>query len=424
MSRSLADWLSWQQSLHPRQIDLGLDRVRRVLDRLHIATPAGRVFAIAGTNGKGTTAHYLAALMAASGWRPGVYSSPHLVRYNERIRLGDRYVADAELISAFEAVEAARQGESLTYFEFGTLAAAWLFAQGQLDAWVLEVGLGGRLDAVNAIEPDFSLITGVDLDHQDWLGDSIEAIAAEKAGILRGGRPGFFGGAKVPDSLRRHAADIGAELRIAGRDFGYEISGSDWRWWLGNRVRRPHLPLPTPGDDAVLGNISLALAGGAVCDETLVDPQALGRVLAGDAPAGRFQHVTFRQRDWLLDVAHNPQAARVLGARLDALERADRTTVVIGMHASKDTENIVRPLSGLARRWIVCRAGEAAGADPADLARRLRTLVLGDVAWRDAPADALLLALAGSRPGDLVVVCGSFEVVGPSLEWLGAAPGD
>lgn len=423
MRRSLADWLSWQQTLHPRAIELGLERVRAVLQRLDCPAPPGRVFTIAGTNGKGTTAHYLGAILNAYGWRTGVYTSPHLVRYNERIRLAGAEATDDELIAAFEAVEHARQDEALTYFEFGTLAALWVFSRAQLDAWVLEVGLGGRLDAVNAIDPDFSLITTVALDHEDWLGHTLEEIAAEKAGILRGGRPGFYGGRNLPAAIRAHAAAIDADLRIAGQHFGYTRDVDTWQWWSGSERRLVDLPVPTLGDDAQLANMSLALAAAAESAPGRFVAAPLHAALGAGPPPGRFQQLFRHGREWLLDVAHNPQAARALAARLARLNSPADHTIVIGIHANKDLENVLVPLAPLARRWIACRAGEGAGLDPAELAARLATAVDGEVTWRETPGDALQLAVAQGQAGDRIIVCGSFEVVGPALEWLQWDPG-
>lgn len=423
MRRSLEDWLTWQQSLHPRAIELGLDRVRAVSERLDLAPPPSRVFTIAGTNGKGTTAHYLAAIMAEYGWRVGMYTSPHLVRYNERVRMGGTLATDEELIASFECVEAARGDTPLTYFEFGTLAALWLFQRAALDAWVLEVGLGGRLDAVNVIDPDFSLITTVARDHEDWLGHSLEDIAAEKAGILRPGRPGYFGGADVPAAIRKHARVIGADLRLAGKDFGHARHGDSWRWWSAGGLRVEQLPLPAPGDEPQLANISLAIAAAAECLSALAAPDLLTAAVSMPPPPGRCQQLSLHERDWVLDVAHNPQAAAVLTDHLRGQTAPEATTVVIGLHVNKDLQTIVRSLAPLARRWIACRAGEQAGFEPAELAARLAPLVTGRVVWRDRPADALQLALELSDPGERILVCGSFEVVGPALEWLNRAPG-
>lgn len=420
MDRSLEDWLNWQQGLHPREIELGLSRVSSVLTRLELSPPPHRVFTIAGTNGKGTTAHYLAALMDAAGCRTGVYTSPHLVRYNERIRVAGKLATDQELVTAFEAVETARQTDALTYFEFGTLAALWLFDRAELDAWVLEVGLGGRLDAVNALDADFSLITSVDLDHQDWLGDSIELIAAEKAGILRPGRPALYGARQLPEAIIRRAADIQADLRVAGRDFGYERAADAWSWWCKPATERRELPIPAPGDNPLLANISLALAAAATCAPGLVEERQIRLALAGEPPAGRSQQLLHLDRHWLLDVAHNPQAARALARRLENVAPHETMTIVLGLHGNKDVDNIVRSLAPFARRWICCRAGQYAGAEPAGLASRISKLVAGVVDWRDSPADALQLAVDQSQSGQWVVVCGSFEVVGPALVWLGA----
>lgn len=422
MRRSLAEWLTWQQSLHPRDIELGLSRVRTVFQRLELAPPSGRVFTIAGTNGKGTTAHYLGALLAAASWRAGVYTSPHLVRYNERIQVAGACVADADLVAAFERVDEARQGTSLTYFEFGTLAAFCVFDACALDAWILEVGLGGRLDAVNVVDADFSLITTIALDHEDWLGHSLDDIAREKAGILRPGRPGFVG-ADLPPAIQEQAANIGAELRVAGEDFGHARGSQGWDWWSASGLRFADLPLPDPGHESQLANISLAMAAVAHCEPDLLHHDTLRAALTGAPPPGRCQRLRRKDREWVLDVAHNPQAAASLAASLAGQKAPAATTIVIGMHANKDVDGLAAALRPLASHWIACRAGEGAGLDPAALAGRLGQLVDGEVDWRDRPADALQLALDRSQSQDRILVCGSFEVVGPAMQWLGWMPG-
>jgi dihydrofolate synthase/folylpolyglutamate synthase len=393
-----------------------------VLNRLEITPPPGRVFTIAGTNGKGTAVHYLGALLTASGWRCGIYTSPHLVRYNERIRLGPAFAQDAELVSAFEAVEARRRQVPLTYFEFGTAAAAWLFDRAGLDAWLLEVGLGGRLDAVNAIDPDYSLITSVAMDHEEWLGHTIDEIAREKAGILRAGRAAFYGASPVPAAIAGRAAAIGAPLSVAGEDFGHAREGESWRWWNA-ALELPDLPLPEPGDAPQLANLSLALAAAAACDPALVSRERVLTAVGAGGPPGRFQRLARHGRTWLLDVAHNPQAAEALAVKLRSLAPAKDTTVVVGLHANKAVDGFLAPLRGIADRWIACRAGARAGLGAGELAARVADQVQGEVLWRDDPADALALALARSAPGARIVVCGSFEVVGPALDWLGASPG-
>ncbi|MEJ2128086.1 MAG: Mur ligase family protein [Woeseiaceae bacterium] len=238
----LSDWLARLETISSREIDLGLERVSRVLDRLELPL-ADRVFHIAGTNGKGSSVAMLESLLKSTGARIGCYTSPHIINYNERIRIDGIDASDEQIISSFERVETVRGEEELTYFEFGTLAALVLFADAGMDTLILEVGMGGRLDAVNAVEPTASLITNIALDHCDWLGESIEAIAFEKAGVMRAGKPAIFGARDVPQAIIDHADDIGAELRLAGTDFDWELHGETWSW-RGAKTRLDELVLP------------------------------------------------------------------------------------------------------------------------------------------------------------------------------------
>jgi dihydrofolate synthase / folylpolyglutamate synthase len=322
-ARTVGDWLRWQESLNRRPIDMGLERVRAVLGRLGLRSPPGRVITVGGTNGKGSTITLVHDVLRAAGAHPGLYTSPHLVKYNERIRIGDRPVADAALISAFRRVEAVREGAPLTYFEFGTLAALACFAEAGCDTWLLEVGLGGRLDAVNALDPDIALITTIGLDHQEWLGDSIEAIAAEKAGILRGGRPAFYGDTPVPAAIRARADEIGAELRVQAEDFSFaRVAAGGWSWsWPGSGgvQRIDGLRAPAHWTAAQFRNATLALAALArLLPASAFTAALLNPVLMRSSPPGRFQVVS-REHEWILDVAHNPQAAAVLREQLATL---------------------------------------------------------------------------------------------------------
>ena len=306
MSRkTLSDWLAWQETLNPAEIDLGLDRIRSVANQLHLAPPVGRVVTIAGTNGKGSTASTIEALLRAGGLRTGLYTSPHLVRYNERVSVAGRPVNDEQLVEAFEAIEAVRGETPLTFFEYGTLAAMLIFSEQECDAWVLEIGLGGRLDAVNLIDPDVSVITTVDLDHQDWLGDTVEAIAAEKAGIMRPHKPVFYGDQPVPEAVKDRASDLGARLYMADSDFHAEQKAAGWDW-QGSVTELEDLPLPVTGGTAQIRNQSLALAAVECLDPRLLNhASVIHEQLQVSLPRGRCQLYS-DTHDWVLDVAHKP----------------------------------------------------------------------------------------------------------------------
>ena len=326
---TLADWLAYLEELHPQAIALGLERVLRVARNLGIAT-GFPIITVGGTNGKGSCCAMLEAILRQAGYRTGCYTSPHLVRYNERVRIDSLEVADDVLCRAFEKIEGARNDITLTYFEFGTLAAMLAFIEAGVDVAILEVGLGGRLDAVNIFDADCALIASVDLDHQDYLGDTREAIGFEKAGILRSGRPAVCADAEPPDSLVNHAREIGADLMVIDRDFGFVAEPQQWRYW-GPGGKRHGLPHP-----ALRGAFQLGNAAGCVTAlDSLrarlpVTAQDLRSGLLHAEVAGRFQVLPGRPMV-ILDVAHNPHAARALAANLASMPAGGRVLAVFAM---------------------------------------------------------------------------------------------
>lgn len=421
---SVADWLRWQESLHPRPIDMGLDRVRAVFGRLGLKPPAGRVILVGGTNGKGSTITLLHDCLRAAGGNPGLYTSPHLVRYNERIRIDDRPVTDAALVRAFERVEAARHSVPLTYFEFGTLAALVSFAAAGCDTWLLEVGLGGRLDAVNVLDADLALITTIGLDHQEWLGHSIEAIAGEKAGILRNGKLALYGNAPVPAAILARAESLGADLQTYGADFGYarDGAGGDWHWH-GESHRFDGLRAPAHWTSAQFRNATLALAALARLTPTVPLTAAfLNPVLLRSSPAGRFQ-VVRREHEWILDVAHNPQAAAVLREQLGTLPAPPGgprdVTVVTALLADKAIAEFVAELSPAAGRWIISGVDDPRASSEAGMRAAMAAAGVHAVTWEPRPAAAFEHARQVTAAGGRIVVCGSFRIVAPALQWLG-----
>jgi dihydrofolate synthase/folylpolyglutamate synthase len=417
MSRSLAEWLRWQQELHVHWMDLGLERVLGVATRLAVARPPGPVLTVAGTNGKGSTCALLERLLLELGLRVGTYTSPHLVRYNERIRLGGEPAGDGQIVEAFERIEAARGDTTLTVFEFGTLAALLTFEASRCEAWVLEVGLGGRLDAVNIIDPDYSVITTIGLDHEEYLGSTIEAIAAEKAGILRAGVPAYFGDRAVPAAIRDRARVLGAPLRSLGNGFDFRRRSRSWAW-QGRGHAIEGLAYPPGATAAQLRNVSLALAvledyrGGIP-----LPPERLNEVLRSARPPARFQ-VVERSHEWVIDVAHNPQAAAVLREQLQTLPTAS-TTIVLGMLSDKRIGEFVAELEPIAAAWIACGVDDPRARSAADIAASLRERVSGPIHVGGGPHESFGLAERLSSPASRIVVCGSFRVAGPALEWLG-----
>jgi len=415
---SLADWLTWLETLSPAEIDLGLDRVLEVLDRLQVARP-DRVIHVAGTNGKGSSVAMLEALFLKPGDRIGSYTSPHVTRYNERIRINGEPVSDAQIIAAFERVEAVRQSVPLTYFEYGTLAAIVILESSQVDTAILEVGMGGRLDAVNAIEPDAGIITNVSLDHCVWLGEDIESIAVEKAGILRSDKPFVFGAADVPDSILVSAEKLGADLLLPGRDFEYTKDADNNTWsWSGRRLKLTGLEMPALSGDIQLQNAAavLALVEALQLDE-LLDRELLNGAFGGLQLAGRCQTIR-TDRKWLLDVAHNAEAASVLSDHLADMDTSARTIAIIGMLQDKDLSGIVSPLLDHVDSWIAVSADAARALPGRELAAGIAHLSDKPCLIADSPAEAMEHAREQTTAKDLILVTGSFYVVGPALEWL------
>lgn len=418
---TLAAWLTHLERLHPRAIDMGLERVRAVKARLGL-TPRFPVVTVGGTNGKGSTCAFLEAMLAAGGHRVGCYTSPHLLRYNERVRIGGREVTDAGLCRAFEAVEAARGDISLTYFEFGTLAAMILFMEAGVDAAILEVGLGGRLDAVNVFDPDVAVITSVALDHLEYLGPDREHIGREKAGIFRAGRPAVCADPDPPASLLAHAQALGARLRLAGRDFGHEPGGGHWRFWRqegGVAQVRDGLPLPALAGAHQLGNAAAAIEVLTLLPPHLRPTDAGIRhgLLNVRLPA-RFQ-VLPGQPPRILDVAHNPHGAKALAANLARHPCAGRTLAVFGMLADKDIEGVVRVMAQAVDEWFLADLAPPRGAPAGRLAQALDAA--GVRAPRRAfatPREACCAASVSAGRDDRILIFGSFHTVADVLAEL------
>jgi dihydrofolate synthase/folylpolyglutamate synthase len=415
LTRTLNDWLALLERRHPRPIELGLERVARVRDRAALA-PAFPVIVVGGTNGKGSTCAMLEAMLSSAGFRVGLYTSPHLLRYNERVRVGMREVDDAALVEAFEHVEAARGEVALTYFEFGTLAALDVFQRGALDVAVLEVGLGGRLDAVNAFDADCSVVTTIDLDHMEYLGPTRESIGFEKAGIFRAGRPAVCADEDPPRSLLDHAAAIGAQLRLIGRDFGCRAGPHDWHYWSA-RGRRSGLPHPALRGAYQITNASAAIAALEALQARLaVDMGAVRRGLIEVCLPGRFQVLPGRPQV-ILDVGHNPQAARVLADNLGAMPRAGRTLAVFGMLADKDFEVVAAAMLSAVDRWFVCSLSGPRGASAEQLrAAIVRLRADAEIESCADPAAAFARAREAARDDDRILVFGSFYTVGGVMQ--------
>ena len=415
--RTLAEWLDHQQRIHPRSIDFSLERIRAVLQRLGLERPRVPVITVGGTNGKGSVTALLEAVLSAAGWRVGLYSSPHLTRYEERIRIGGCEIDAGQLSAVFERVEAARGDLALTYFEYGTAAALAAFAAADASVLVLEVGMGGRLDAVNAVAADVAVVTSIGLDHCEYLGSTLEAIGREKAGIFRADRPAIYGSLAMPGSIASEAARIGARLERLGADFGAELGAHEWSWQRGV-ARLDGLPPPGLAGRIQFDNAATALAALAAA-ELLPPRAAIAQGLAGVRLAGRLERLPGAV-EWIFDVAHNPASAAVLAAALGELPCRGRTLLVIGMLTDKDVAGVGSALaSALGTRDLVCTVslpGER-GLGAEALAARL-ALVLGRPLATALSVEAgCAWAAKAARPRDRVVVCGSFLTVGPAREW-------
>jgi dihydrofolate synthase/folylpolyglutamate synthase len=421
---TLADWLDYQQRVHPQAIELGLERVRTVWERLGAPAPAPLVITVGGTNGKGSTVAFLEAMLAADGRRVGAYTSPHLLRYNERIRVAGDDVDDAALIDAFERIEAARAHGpgapvALTYFEYGTLAALWIFSRSALDVALLEVGLGGRLDAVNLVDADAAIVTTVDLDHQDWLGDDRDSIGREKAGIFRAGRAAIVGESEPPATLLAQAARIGADLRLAGRDFAYARGAGGWSWRAGDAQLA--LPPPRLAAPCQLANAAAAIAAlHALRDRLGWNPPAIGEGVARARIGARLQRFA-GPPELIVDVGHNPQAARALAQWLRAEPAAGRTLAVFGALGDKDVRGIVAALRGEVDEWLLAGLD---GDSPRGLAAEPLRAAIGEAFGATAEpsrhADvgkALAAAFAQAQAGDRILAFGSFFVAAAALRF-------
>lgn len=409
---TLPDWLSYLESLHPKTIELGLERVRAVKERLGLA-PDFPIITVGGTNGKGSTCAFLEAMLSAAGYTVGLYTSPHLLRYNERVRVSRRDADDEALCRAFAAVEAARGDVALTYFEFGTLAAVWHFVQQGVDVAVLEVGLGGRLDAVNAFDADCSIVTSVDIDHTDYLGNSREAIGFEKAGIYRSGRPAICADPNPPQSLLDHAAAIGARLWRVDQEFGFEEGTDIWRYF-GPAGRRDALPYPALHGRFQLYNASAALAALDALSLTVSDASVV-KGLAAATVAGRFQ-VLPGKPVFILDVAHNPHAAAALAKNLSDLPGGGKTYAVFAMLADKDVAGVARILKGRIDHWLVAGLDVPRGMAAQDMLRLLREAgVTAPMEGFGTVAEACRRACELAGESDRIAAFGSFYTVADVL---------
>jgi dihydrofolate synthase/folylpolyglutamate synthase len=424
--RTLPDWLEYIERQHFKSIDMSLDRLRAVADRMGMEKPARHVVTVGGTNGKGSTVAFVEAIARAAGLSVATYTSPHLLRYHERVRIDGVEADDASLVAAFEAVEAARSDEAgavspLTYFEYGTLAALWLFARRDLDLAVLEVGLGGRLDAVNLIDPDVAVITTVDLDHQAWLGDTIEAIGAEKARIARAWAPLVLGDDDPPSSVLGHAYAIGASAIRIGCDFFFSPPAEGAAHWTWREVGcELELPMPALAAPVQLRNAAVAIAAMRALPVDLPGTAFVEGVRTACAPA-RLQRFVHEGVEIVVDVGHNPQAARALADWLAAAPVEGPVHAVFAVLGDKDVAGVVEALASRIDRWWLAGLADVAARG---LAVDAFAATLQDTAaaegTRCATVDAAIdAALRDTPAGGRILVFGSFHTAGAALSRFG-----
>lgn len=412
--QSLDDWLIRLERIHPSAIAMGLERVAQVRDRLGLKLSCP-VVAVAGTNGKGSVCAMLESIYACAGYKVGLYTSPHLLRYNERIRVARREVADEALVESFRRIDAARGDVLLTYFEFGTLGAVDIFMRENVEVAILEVGLGGRLDAVNAFDSSCAIVTGVDLDHIEYLGNDRNSIGREKAGIFRPGRPAICGDEDPPSALVEHAQAIGAPLHLLGRDYGFNAEPGQWQFW-SHSGKRSSLPHPALRGAYQAGNAATVLeALDQLKDELPVDMGAIRRGLLETDLPGRFQVLPGRPLT-ILDVGHNPHAARGLAASLDMLPKGGRILAVFAMLKDKDIDGVVAAIHGRIDEWLVAGLDVPRGADAGRIANALESAgVHAPVTKFDTPEQAYRQAIRSAGQNDKILVFGSFYTVGAVL---------
>ncbi len=406
---SLADWLAYQERTHPNAIELGLDRTRAVAQRLGLLPAKPLTLTVAGTNGKGSSVTLAAAIYRAAGYRVGRFTSPHLLRYNERVAIDGVEASDEALCRAFTAIEVARAEIPLTYFEFGTLAALWLFDEAAVDVQVLEVGLGGRLDAVNIVDADCALVTNIGLDHTDWLGPDRDSIGFEKAGIMRAGKPAVYVETETaaPQRLLDHATSVRARLAMLGRDFSFS-QHADGTWdWQGSTGAYTALPAPALAGEIQYRNAAGVLAALAALQPRLaVTEAAIRSALPALSLSGRYQ----RLGNTILDVAHNIESAEVLADNLRNERGPGKTWLVLGMLADKPVEAVCAVLAPLVQGALFGSLPPPRGLDAATLQQRAASAGLNGQAM-DGIADAYRMAQSLAGPDDRILVCGSFLTV-------------
>ena len=413
----LSEWLHWQETLNSEEIDLDLERIHLVASRLEIEPPIDRTFLIAGTNGKGTTVALIEELLVNKKLRVGSYTSPHLIDYNERICVNRKPIDNVRLIDSFKLIESVRGNVALTFFEFGTLSAFTIFNDFKCDAWVIEVGLGGHLDATNIITPSISIITNVDLDHQNWLGSTIEEIAREKAGIISHGIPCIFGDSPVPPTIQIVVDSEGSDLYAWDSDF-FLVDNGDSFQWRGRNTTIDSIIIPSHWGPGECHNLALSLTSIEMMDSKLLpSAKELNHLLSNFSVPGRFEIIEQKQT-WILDVAHNPHAAENLKKKLESLNPGKKITVILSMMQDKDVIGFVKILDDLVAQWIVCEMDTSRSHSAQTLQKKLIDYGMANVSAESGLIEAFSNIKNRTKKNDRILITGSFEIVGPAKKWL------
>ena len=413
---TLNEWLEFQQGINPKEIDLSLDRVQTLYNKLQINIPEKNVFLIGGTNGKGTTTSILEQLFHKKGYKTGAFTSPHLTQYNERVRINLNNSFDQDWVSAFEIIEAVRGDVSLTYFEFSALAAFQILSNHECDAWFIEVGLGGRLDATNIIESSVSVLTSIAMDHEEWLGDSIDKIAKEKVGIAKRNRPLIFGDVVAVDVIQAGSLEKGAELRKKGEDFNGRIDQGHYSF-NGVHQSIEEIVLPKSWGDGEIDNLTTALAAMEANEQFFPTHDLLQEIIDEFILPGRFELLDLHHR-WILDVAHNPSAAENLRQRIDRSKINSDFSMIFSMMKDKHLELYLNAFKDLVDTWIICEMKTERSFRVKQIESKMNNMGIDNIYCARSPVDAIKTLEKNVGLSNNVIVSGSFELVGPIREFL------
>ena len=414
---NLSDWLEYQQGLNSKEIDLNLTRVEEVYNVLNITLPKDNIFLVGGTNGKGTTVALLEDMLIQKGLKTGVYTSPHLINYNERVCVDKNPLSDKELVNSFEKIEQFRGTVPLTYFEFGTLAAFHLLAMHECDAWIIEVGLGGRLDATNIIQSDVSIITNIDLDHQEFLGDSIEEIAYEKAGIAKSNKLMIYGDTVAAPIIEKQANLVDAKLVLRDREFSIQKEANQFSW-VGVEHTIKAIQIPEHWAQGEINNLATSLAAIESYNSSLLPTtEMLNNILKDFFIPGRFELIK-SGTNWVLDVAHNPAAAKNFRKRLSTLNIKQNNTMIFSMMKDKNLDLFINVFKDIISDWIVCKMNTERSYTTLELEKKLAGLGIDNIKVMESTEEAFKYVENLEPISDNIIVSGSFELVGPAKQYL------